>query len=368
MTLRTMRAVSVVAFLGIGAIPIESNAHHAVSAHFDESQTLTLQGIVVDFKLRSPHATFVLDGALIDDAGRQIGDIQTWEIESISAPGLRRLGIDPDTFQRGDGITVVGSPHRNPEYLYLHSDWFIDTNDRVYRNEIMAGQRVQVDPDASAKEARANRIDGRWRASLLSIANSSPLPLNEQGQAAWDQYDPKLSPANTCEPVNIPAVFLGPYLFDVEISGTEITLHNQLYDVVRRLPTDSTAVRSDPDGIFGSMTARFSGDALVVESSEFPPSRWGLAFATSVLGGGADLPSSVQKSVTETYSVSDDGQTLNVDYRIVDPVYLLEPYEGRVSLSRVADDAPMYPFECDLESASMFSRDLGENPLEIERE
>ena len=85
-----------------------------------------------------------------------------------------------------------------------------------------------------------------------------------------------------------------------------------------------------------------------------------------MLGGGADVPSSVDKTVTERYSVSEDGQTLVLEYTVSDPVYLSADYSARLELTRVPDGTAMYPYECDLESASMWSRTAGDAPLAVD--
>jgi hypothetical protein len=84
------------------------------------------------------------------------------------------------------------------------------------------------------------------------------------------------------------------------------------------------------------------------------------------IGNGADVPSSAQKAVRERYSVSDDGSTLTVEYTIADLMYLTEPYTSRVELTRVPEGTQMYPYDCDVESAGMWSRTIGDNRCESE--
>jgi hypothetical protein len=105
--------------------------------------------------------------------------------------------------------------------------------------------------------------------------------------------------------------------------------------------------------------------ALVVESRGFAPSKWGVGAETTLFGGGTDVPSSEQKEVIERFSVSEDGETLLYEYTVNDPVYMSEPYSGRIQLTRVPDGTPMYPCECDVESASMWSREAGDAPLRV---
>ena len=104
---------------------------------------------------------------------------------------------------------------------------------------------------------------------------------------------------------------------------------------------------------------------MVIQSVDFPVSRWGLGSAVQPLGAGADIPSSDQKSLVERFSLSTDGLTLIYDYVLSDPVYLSEPYEGHLEFPRVADDTPIYPYVCEEESAAMFSRTAGDERLQI---
>lgn len=198
---------------------------------------------------------------------------------------------------------------------------------------------------------------GRWNApGGFARAEGSPLPLNAAGRAAWDSYDAKLSPANTCEPMNFPDMFNAPYLFDVRVEGNTLVIHNQPWEAERRIPLDGSAVNTLPDGIFGVVRGRLDGAAVVLESERFPPSRWGLGSATQFLGSGADVPSSTQKKLTERFTLSADGLTLNYDYTLEDPAYLSQPFNGRLQFIRLAADTPMYPYDCEEEAASMFSR------------
>src|SRR5688572_33135409 len=88
-----------------------ANAHHSVSTHFDMTRSIEIRGVVVDFKLRSPHASLVVDGQSYIDGVLQDETVQRWEVESSAAPGLRAMGIGTDTFKQGDAITVVAAPN-----------------------------------------------------------------------------------------------------------------------------------------------------------------------------------------------------------------------------------------------------------------
>jgi hypothetical protein len=169
-------------------------------------------------------------------------------------------------------------------------------------------------------------------------------------------YDQKLSPANTCEPMSIPDVFNAPYLVTIDVTPERVVVRNQAYNVERTVPLDGTAARADPAARFGTVRGRVQDGKLIVDSEGYPASRWGLGAATQVMGAGTDIPSSTRKAVTETFSVSDDGLTLIYEYTVSDPEYLSQPFSHRVELPRQPDDLTVYPYDCDPQSASQFSR------------
>ena len=92
----------------------------------------------------------------------------------------------------------------------------------------------------------------------------------------------------------------------------------------------------------------------------------GLGAATQINGGGADVPSSPEKTVTERFSIGADDSVLVYEYTLFDPVYMSRPHTASIELARVPDDVPMFPYACDPEAAKMFSRSSGETLLDGE--
>ena len=129
------------------------------------------------------------------------------------------------------------------------------------------------------------------------------------------------------------------------------------------MPLSGDEAPADSGGWFGTVSGRVEGDTLIVDSRGFRPSRWGLGGEEH--HGGADVPSSERKTLTERFSLARDGKTLIYDYTLEDPAYLAGPQRGRVELTRVPEDTPMYAYVCDLESAAMWSRSRGDPALQI---
>src|SRR5262249_2469252 len=108
------------------ALAVPATAHHSVTTHFDMTRSIEVRGVVVDFKLRSPHASLIVDGQSYVDGVLQDEAVQRWEVESSAAPGLRAMGITPDTFKPGDAITVIAAPNRQSGFRFVNSSNFID--------------------------------------------------------------------------------------------------------------------------------------------------------------------------------------------------------------------------------------------------
>jgi hypothetical protein len=380
--LGTLRCAVLALLLLLGA---GAEAHHSFAV-FDQSKTVEIRGVIVEFNFRNPHSSFVIDGVAFLD-GVPLGTaVERWEIESDTTAALSTKGVGPDTFKPGEMITLRAAPSRQEGLRFGHATSLTSADGKEFRFGFGGTSRafspsVREAFGTAAGEAAASSVPaappasvsgyegiaGRWQQPVTPSGTDSALPLNARGRAARSRFDPKRSPANTCEPMSFPDVFDAPFfLIDIEMTAGEVVIRHEIYDIVRRVPLDGTWADADPDGWFGKVRGSVEGATLVIESRDYPESGWGLGIATHVLGGGADVPSSAEKTLTERYSVSEDGQTLVIEYTLSDPVYLSADYSSRLELTRVPDGTEMYPYECDLESASMWSRTVGDAPPQVD--
>lgn len=355
--------ITQIAFCCLAATALPALGHHSRSA-FDLNATVEVRGTVVEYRYRSPHAYLVVDGIAYVDGQRISTDVERWEWESESIPALVARGQDGNTYKAGDAVTLRGRPSRRPgQHFALLSETPslngqpLTAQDSVRTtNTRRAVAEGGVAPDAGV--SGVNLIAGRWVPVFVPPGTSSALPLTEAALQAWQQYDPKLSPANTCESMGVPEIFHAPfYLYEISLSDQAAVLTTEAYEIRRTVPLDGSQAPADDTGAHGIVKGHIEGNSLVIESTGFRASRWGLGAATQRNGGGADVPSSDQKTLTERYTTSDDGRSLFYDYTLNDPVYLTQPYSYRITFQRVPLDTPMYPYECDVESASAFSRD-----------
>jgi hypothetical protein len=81
-------------------------AHHSF-AMFDQSQTITLEGEITDFRWTNPHVFIELN--VKNDAG----SADEWSIEMTSPEHLSRAGWRPSTLKAGDRVTLNVHPMRD---------------------------------------------------------------------------------------------------------------------------------------------------------------------------------------------------------------------------------------------------------------
>jgi hypothetical protein len=95
-----------------GSMPAYS--HHSFAGAYFESDSVTIDGDVVEFVYRAPHAWLYVMAA--DPQGRP----QRYGAEWASPSRLERDGVAKDTFQAGDQVSITGSPGRNDRERAIH--------------------------------------------------------------------------------------------------------------------------------------------------------------------------------------------------------------------------------------------------------
>lgn len=335
----------------LGLTCVSAHAHHSFAVHFDPTGQAQIEGVVTSVRIRSPHSFVELDVRTAD------GSTEAWEVETHSVPLLKRVNIVEGTFAVGQTLTVSGMPSRVSGRRLIFGLVF-ETDD---------GRRYEWAPDKLVEEgglaegallaasSGPERFEGVWGYEAdpnPHINADSPFPLTQAGLDARAVFNPLDTPAMQCIPPNLPSILYVPYLYGIEVDEGEIRFHHEYYSIVRSVPLNGEAVQAEPSGLFGRVSGRVDGDAIIIESRGFPDLLAGMASDFDPNGVGADVPSSDQKQFTERYTLSDDGQTLFVDYTIVDSVYLTEPYNGQTQWTRLAEGTPIVEFVCDPEIAA----------------
>jgi hypothetical protein len=92
---------ALVAFAAVPAL-----AHHSFAAVYQPSETIQIEGKVVQFLYRNPHSVLhVL-------AENESGESTRWAIEWQGATQLGAGGVNAQTLKPGDPVVVTGNPGR----------------------------------------------------------------------------------------------------------------------------------------------------------------------------------------------------------------------------------------------------------------
>jgi len=106
--MRTYVITSCCVALILAGLTTAAHAHHSFGEYYLESDTIEIEGHVVEFQYKNPHTWIHIEGE--DPFGHRMVYAAEWG--SVSA--LERQGILKNTVKVGDRIRVWASPGRNP--------------------------------------------------------------------------------------------------------------------------------------------------------------------------------------------------------------------------------------------------------------
>lgn len=86
---------------------LTASAHHSFTATYDENATVKIEGTLVQFSFRNPHAWVHVM------APDENGEMQRWGVEWGGAGQLAGQGVQRDSLKVGDHVIITGNPGRN---------------------------------------------------------------------------------------------------------------------------------------------------------------------------------------------------------------------------------------------------------------
>ena len=102
------RGALAVVLAAISMSVVTAYAHHSFTATYDERSTIQIEGTLVQFMFRNPHAWVHVM------APDETGEIQRWGVEWGGAGQLSGQGVTRDSLRPGDQLIIRGNPGRNP--------------------------------------------------------------------------------------------------------------------------------------------------------------------------------------------------------------------------------------------------------------
>lgn len=109
MSVKKHLLAAAVGVLGVSA-GLAVQAHHPISAKFDSTQSVALEGVVTSIDWRNPHAHILMSVTTED------GSIEDWAVELESPVILRANGWREHSVQPGDKLRVEGIQARNGSF------------------------------------------------------------------------------------------------------------------------------------------------------------------------------------------------------------------------------------------------------------
>jgi len=85
-----------------------AGAHHSFPAVYDGTRTVTVTGVVTQFRFVNPHALMTLEVTDKD------GKVVTWVVEFAGRLNLSEIGWSADSIRSGEKLTVTGNPTHEP--------------------------------------------------------------------------------------------------------------------------------------------------------------------------------------------------------------------------------------------------------------
>ena len=102
--MKTQQAVLFVVFM-LSTVAA-AYAHHSFAATYDQKQTITITGKMVQFSFRNPHSFVQVE---VGEGNEKV----RWAVEWAGAAQLANSGIQNDTLKYGDTVVITGNPGRN---------------------------------------------------------------------------------------------------------------------------------------------------------------------------------------------------------------------------------------------------------------
>ena len=98
------------------AAALPAVAHHSFAVFFDSERTVTVTGVVQEFRFANPH------GIIRITVQKGDGTEETWKAETNSPSILERRGWRRTTIKAGEVVTIDGWPARDgTNYLRMRS-------------------------------------------------------------------------------------------------------------------------------------------------------------------------------------------------------------------------------------------------------
>jgi hypothetical protein len=314
--------------------------HHSFQATFKSDETISVEGIVTDYRFKNPHVLLYVDVTNED------GSVTSWMSEGGSATSLRRRGWARDTLSNGQKVRITGnSTHDGSPMVSIETIEIIDASS----NTVVAtlgnppapgrpgaappgGTGMAAKPHEPAQFTKLKLDDGRvnltgaWVQPRSGPRSGPPEeldgvpPFSEAGEAAQAKYNRADDPQVFCEPPGlVRQAGFTPHPVKITQNDDHVIIEYEEYGGRRLVYLGEVPASEGEKSHLGDSVARYDGDALIIETRNLlgnPSHPWGYQFSD-------------QTTVVERYTRADSkelGSIVHTETTVTDPVNLKEPW------------------------------------------
>jgi len=91
--------------LAVAVLAVRSvSAHHAFSPVYDDKRTVTIDGVVTEFRFVNPHSMMTIE--VRDESGA----VTRWVVEFAGRLNLSEVGWTANSIRAGEKVSVTGNP------------------------------------------------------------------------------------------------------------------------------------------------------------------------------------------------------------------------------------------------------------------
>jgi hypothetical protein len=312
--------------------------HHSFQATFKSDETISVEGVVTDYRFKNPHVLLYVDVTNED------GSVTNWMSEGGSATSLRRRGWARDTLSNGQLVRITGnSTHDGSPMVSIETIEIIDVSSNTVVATLGnppgpgAGRPggMGMGPTAPSEPAQFTALkldDGRVNLTgawlqLRSGPRSGPPesldgvpPFSEAGEAAQAAYNRADDPQVFCEPPGlVRQAGFTPHPLKITQNDDHVIIEYEEYGGRRVVYLGDEPGPEGQKSHLGDSVARYEGDALIIETRNLlgnPSHPWGYQFSD-------------QTTVVEVYTRADSeelGSIVHTETTVTDPANLEEPW------------------------------------------
>ncbi len=315
-------------------------SHHGVTAHFDLSQPLVLEGHVERLDLRNPHSTLHVAVTAAD------GTQQSWHCEMHGSTILRRMEVTAETLSPGTPIRIEGFPHRRDSQGCYFDVGFLEDGRRIELGFLTGEQVARTDRDADTSSIFGTWVRKDFVAVAQTVRRNFDVPLTAAGQAAHAAYDPiRDDPTQHCSPVSQVRAWgmpTQPTLISQE--GGDILIRHEWMDVRRLIDMPPYDDSTQPPAILGHSRGEWVDGALVITSRNFTTGVLNQFVENFAGQESTGVLHSDQLTFTETLTVDPASGDLVLEWTADDPAYFTEAFSGSQRLVR--SDLEIQSYDC----------------------